>query len=134
MKISIKNDAKINAALLAVNGRSASFCYTGAHEIRALAVRAEEKMAERGVYKKHAPGSVLTAMQSGPTANRYKYSANATRVTLLRTSGGWFLTGVAMGSVYPLDKEVFALIVRPDAGADIIAHAMRGVSVAPESL
>jgi hypothetical protein len=131
MKISIKNDAKINAALLAVNGRSASFCYTGAHEIRALADRAEEMLCNRGVYKKHTPGSVLTAMQSGPTARRYKYSANATRVTLLRTSGGWFLTGVEMGTVCPRESGVFALTVRPDAGADIIAHAMRGVGVAP---
>ena len=70
MKINIKDDAKINAALLAVNGRSASFCYTGAHEIRALAVRAEEMLTERGVYRKHTPGSELTVMQAGPAANR----------------------------------------------------------------
>ena len=134
MKINIKNDAKINDALRAVNGRSASFCYTGAYEIRALAVRAEQMLAERGVYKKNAPGSELTARMAGPSANRYKYSANATRVTLARTPGGWFLTGVEMGTVSPLEKEVFALIVRPDAGADIIARAMVGIAVAAESL
>ena len=36
MKINLKNDTKINAALRAINGRSASFCYTSAGELRAL--------------------------------------------------------------------------------------------------
>jgi hypothetical protein len=129
MKINIKDDAKINSALVAINGRSASFCYTAAHEIRTLADRAEKILSDRGVYKKHATGSTLTAMKSGATAKRYKYSANATRVTMAKTSGGWFLTGVEMGTVYPLEKEVFALTVSPDAGADIIARAMSDISV-----
>ena len=129
MKINMKDDAKINDALVAINGRSASFCYTSASQIRALAIRAEKMLAERGVYKKNAPGSELTVMQAGPTANRYKYSANATRVTLARSSGGWFLTGVEMGTVCPRESELFALAVRPDASADIIARAMSGISV-----
>ena len=134
MKINIKNDAKINAALRAVNGRSASFCYTSAYEIRALADRADDMLAERGVYKKNASGSELTARMAGPTANRYKYSANANSVTLLRTSGGWFMTDVGMETVYPRERELFALTVQSDAGADIITHAMAGIAVAGESL
>jgi len=129
MKINIKNDTKINAALRAINGRSASFCYTNAHQIRALAARADALLTERGVYKKHASGSKLEARMAGPTANRYKYAANATAVTLVRTSGAWFMTDVGMETVYPREKEWFALTVQPDAGADIVAQAMANITV-----
>jgi hypothetical protein len=129
MKINIKDDIKINAALRAVNGRSASFCYTDAYQIRALAVRAEEVLSQRGVYKKNASGSALTARMAGPHANRYRYPANATAITLERTSGGWFLTSVWLEVVYPLEKEFFELTVLPNAGADIITSAMSGISV-----
>jgi hypothetical protein len=129
MKINLKNDTKINATLRAVNGRSASFCYTDAYQIRALADRANDMLTERGVYKKNAPGTKLTARMSGPSANRYKYAANATAVTLTRTSGGWFLTNVWMEVVYPLEKEFFKLTVGPNAGADIVAQAMANISI-----
>jgi len=129
MKINIKDDIKINAALRAVNGRSASFCYTDAYQIRALADRANDMLTERGVYKKNAPGSILTARMAGPSANRYKYSANANSVTLTRTSGAWFMTDVGMEIVYPREKELFALTVQPDAGADIVAQAMANISI-----
>jgi len=129
MKINIKNSVKIDAALRAVNGRSASFCYTDAYEIRALAVRAEETLAERGVRKKHVRGSTLDASPAGASAKNYKYAANASRVTLTRTPGGWYLTDVAMGSVYPCAPELFALTVPDKAASDIVAHAMSGITV-----
>jgi hypothetical protein len=129
MKINLKNDTKINAALRAINGRSASFCYTAAGELRALAARADALLTKRGVYKKHASGSKLEARMAGPTANRYKYSANANSVTLIRTSGSWFMTDVSMETVYPRDKEWFALTVGPNAGADIVAQAMANISI-----
>ena len=132
MKINVKNDTKINAALRAVNGRSASFCYTSASQIRALADRAEDILAERGVCKKNASGSELTARMAGPTANRYKYSANANSVTLLRTSGAWFMTGVWKEVVYPREREYFGVAVQPNAHADILAHAMVGIAVLPQ--
>jgi hypothetical protein len=134
MKINLKNDTKINAALRAINGRSSSFCYTDAYQIRALATRADALLAERGVYKKHANGSKLEARMAGPTANRYKYSANATAVTLIRTSGAWFMTDVEMETVYPRSKEWFALTVQPDAGADIIARAMNNITITQEAI
>ena len=129
MKINIKDDIKINAALRAVNGRSASFCYTDAYQIRTLAARADALLTERGVYKKHASGSKLEARMAGPSANRYKYEANATAVTLIRTSGAWFMTDVGMETVYPRDREWFTLTVQPDASADIIARAMTNITV-----
>ena len=126
MKINIQNSAKIDAALRAVNGRSASFCYTDSYQIRALAVRAEETLAERGVRKKHASGSVLSASPAGGSRN-YKYAANATCATLTRTPGGWFLTGVKMGTVYPGTRELFTLTVPASAAADIVSRAMSGI-------
>jgi hypothetical protein len=129
MKINVKNDTKISAALRAVNGRSASFCYTSAYQIRALADRADDILAERGVCKKNASGSELTARMAGPSANRYKYSANANNVTLVRTSGAWFMTDIRMETIYPRERELFALTVQPDAGADIVDHAMAGIAI-----
>jgi hypothetical protein len=129
MKVNLANDTKINTALRAVNGRSASFCYTDAYQIRALANRANDMLTDRGVYKKNAPGTELTARMAGPSANRYRYPANATAVTLTRTSGGWYLTGVTMDTVYPLEKEFFKLTVQPNAGADIVARAMENISI-----
>ena len=132
MKINVKNDTKINAALRAVNGRSASFCYTSASQIRALADRADATLNDRGVRKKNASGTKLTARMAGPSANRYRYPANANGVTLLRTSGAWFMTDVWKEVVYPREKEYFGVAVQPNAHADILAHAMVGIAVLPQ--
>tara|TARA_R110000787_G_scaffold3825_5_gene14689 strand:+ start:448 stop:846 length:399 start_codon:yes stop_codon:yes gene_type:complete len=130
MKINLKNGSQIDAALHAINGRSESFCYTTADEIRALAIRADKTLADRGACKKHASGSILNACPAGPSAKSYKYRANATRVTLTRSAGGWYLTGVSMGTVYPRTRELFALTVPASAAADIVSHAMSGISIA----
>tara|TARA_R110000737_G_scaffold158775_1_gene186902 strand:- start:217 stop:645 length:429 start_codon:yes stop_codon:yes gene_type:complete len=129
MKINLKNSVKINAALDSVNGRSASFCYTSASELRALVARAESVLSQRGVFKRNFPGAVLSARQDGPYASRYKYPANATLVKMQRTSGGWFLVSAQMSSVLPCEKELFHLAVSPDAGCDVARYAMRDMSV-----
>ena len=129
MKINLKNSVKINAALDSANGRSASFCYTSASELRALVARAESVLSERGVFKRNFLGAVLSARQDGPYASRYKYPANATLVKMQRTSGGWFLVSAQMSSVLPCEKELFHLAVSPDAGCDVAKYAMRDMSV-----
>lgn len=132
MKINIQNDKKINAALRAVNGRSAAFCYTDASELRALAQQADNTLNKRGVRKKNAPGTELTARMAGPYANRYRYSANANSVTLVRSSTAWFLTDIGMEMVYPREKELFEMKVRPSAVADIVTHAMANITMTDE--
>ena len=128
MKINLKNSAKVDTALKHVNGLSASFCYTRAKELRALAERAESVMSERGVNKRNFRGVVLKARQDGPYSNRYKYSANATVVNLRRSSGAWFLVEARLSSVSPCAYEIFHLSVPPEARSDIVSYAMRGIS------
>jgi len=130
MKIRLtgKNVAKIHGELRAVNGRSSSFCYTAYSHIEMLAHRAEAKLARLGVLKKNVPGTVLTARQEGPAARSYKYAANATVIKLTRTSGGWFLTDVIMGGVYPCEEELFDLSVEEAALADILKTVMIGIT------
>ena len=129
MKINLKNSIKINAALDSVNGRSASFCYTSASELRALVARAESVLSQRGVFKRNFPGAVLSARQAGPYASRYKYPANATRVEMRRTGGGWFLVSAQMSSVLPCEEGLFHLAVSPNAGCDVAQYAMRDMAI-----
>jgi hypothetical protein len=118
---------RVEAALSSVNGRAESFALTTYGDVRAVVRKAEERLNNLGVSKKNQLGAEVTFVPSGPTANSYKYAAITTRITLIRTSGGWFLTSVARDEVYPNANERLRIALSSDGCEQIVAVAMRDI-------
>ena len=99
IKITEPNAAAIGAALRAVNGRAETHAYTTHEEIQALTQSAERQLDDI-LYKQDWAGAQWTETSSGKVANSYRYTRDATRVTLERRSSAWYLieaVGVRVG-------------------------------------
>jgi hypothetical protein len=100
IKITQANSQKIEGALRAVNQKSIAHTYTQFVQIEALIVDAENRLTSLLKAKKHFPSAVFAATSGGAVANSYKYSRDATSVTLLRKAGGWYLVEAVSTKVY----------------------------------
>lgn len=118
---------RVEEALALVNGRAQSFTVTTYGDVRAVVRKVEERLDNLGVSKKNHLGAEVTFVPSGPIANSYKYAAITTRITLSRTSGGWFLTSVARDEVYPNSDERLRIALSSDGCEQIVAVAMRDI-------
>ena len=118
---------RVEAALLSVNGRARTFTLTTYGDVRAIVRKVEERLDSLGVSKKNQLGAEVTFVPCGPTSNSYKYAAITTRITLIRTSGGWFLTDVARDEVYPNSDERLQIALSRDGCEQIVAVAMRDI-------
>lgn len=92
---------KISDALESVNGRATAHTFTTANEVREVAKIAEDQLAASGVPLAERSGCTITATSGDAVANRYKNRRIATRVTLVRGSGAWYLTEIATTEIYP---------------------------------
>lgn len=102
-----KNEAKIVAALAAVNGRASDHTYTTLGDIAAVARDAEAALLAI-LPKTLAPGAVYTAVSGGPVPRAYKYRRNGTYVRLERGAAGWFLVNADRIEIY--DKGGFSTL------------------------
>ena len=118
---------RVEAALSSVNGRAQSFAVTTYGDVRAVVRKAEERLDSLGVSKKNQIGAEVTFTPCGPTSNSYKYAAITTRITLSRTSGGWFLTSASRDEVYPNSNERLRIALSRDGCEQIVAVAMRDI-------
>lgn len=101
IKITMENAAQIEAALKAVNGRSDAHCYTTFGEVFDLTESAEEKLDALFLPTSLHKGAKWVETSGGKVANSYKgITRNATRVTIERRSGGWYLIDVTQASVF----------------------------------
>ena len=89
-----KNRIKIDATLLAANGRATEHTYS-ADQILALAMTAEKNIVEAGVLAKDRRGAHFVAVSGGSVARSYKYARKCTQVTLVRHASAWHLAEVA---------------------------------------
>ena len=99
IKITEANAAAIEAALKQVNGRAEQHAYTTFGEIENLAAAAEKKLLGL-VFKKDAAGASYRETSGGKVPNSYKQSRNATSVTLIRKSAGWYLASATATTVW----------------------------------
>jgi len=118
---------RVEEALALVNGRAESFALTTYGDVRAVVRKAEERLNNLGVSKKNQIGAEVSFTPCGPTSNSYKYAAITTRITLGRTSGGWFLIGVARDEVYPNANERLRIALSREGCEQIVAVAMRDI-------
>ena len=92
IKIEVKNEAAIVAALKLVNGKAAEHCYTSFMEIERIASWAEFNVVRLVGTKALAVGAKVTATSGDKVSSSYSKSPRAaTRVVLERRATGWFL-------------------------------------------
>jgi len=100
IKITQSNSKKIEEALREINLRSTAHTFVNFAQIEELIVDAESRLTNLLGSKKHFVGAVFDATSGFAVGNSYKYSRDATRVTLTRKGSGWFLTDVVSTVIY----------------------------------
>jgi hypothetical protein len=118
---------RVEAALLSVNGRARSFTLATYGDVRAVVDKVEERLDRLGVSKSNRLGAEITFVPGGPGSNSYRHAAISTKITLIRTSGGWFLVGVERDLVYPTSSERLKIALSRDGCEQIVAVAMRDI-------
>ena len=93
MKISLNNEAAIEAALRAVNGTATKHVFREASDVRAEAAEVEAYLRRYGVRKSDWRGVLATVESGDRLPNSYKYAARSTLITLERGASVWYLTG-----------------------------------------
>ena len=119
IKITQSNSKKIEAALREINLRSTAHTYVGFDQIESLVEDAEKRLTNLLGAKKHFLGAIFDAASGYAVGNSYKYSREATRVTLTRKFTGWYLTAVVSTKVY---KESGKKTLRLTAAQDSIVY------------
>jgi len=100
IKITQSNSRKIELALANANGKSTVHAYVRFDQIEALIVDAETRLINLLGAKKNFPKAIFDATSGAAVANAYKYSRDATCVTLTRKSSDWYLTAVVSTKIY----------------------------------
>jgi predicted short-subunit dehydrogenase-like oxidoreductase (DUF2520 family) len=119
IKITQANAQKIEAVLREVNQKSTAHTYVRFDQIEALVADAESLLIKLLSAKKHFPGAVFVATSGASVPNAYKYSRDATCVTLTRKPTGWFLTDAVSTKIY---KDGGKKILRLTEAQDAIVY------------
>ena len=119
IKITLANTHKIEAVLREINLKSTAHTYTQFVQIEALIVDAETRLVNLLGAKKYFVGARFNATSGYAVGNAYKYSRDATSVTLTRKSSDWYLTAVVSTIVY---KEGGKKCLRLTAAQDAIVY------------
>ena len=100
IKITQSNSKKIEEALRAINLKSTAHTYVNFAQIEELIVDAESRLTILLGAKKYFPKAIFDAISGFAVGNSYKYSRDATRVTLTRKGSGWYLVDVVSTVIY----------------------------------
>ena len=119
IKITQSNSKKIEEALRKINLRSTAHTYTNFNDIENLTIDAESRLTNLIGAKKNFAGAIFYAASGFAVGNSYKYSRDATSVTLTRKSSDWYLTAVVSTIVY---KEGGKKCLRLTEDQDVIAY------------
>ena len=116
IKITQANAQKIEAVLREINLKSTAHTYTRFDQIEALIVDAESRLTGLLKSKKHFTGAIFDATSGFGVCNSYKYSREATCVTLVRKAGGWYLIDAISAVIYQAEgKKILRLTESQDA-------------------
>ena len=100
IKITLANAQKIETVLREINAKKIEHTYTRFDEIESLVVDAESRLTNLVGSKKNFVGALFYAASGAAVPNAYKYSRDATSVTLTRKSSDWFLTDAVSTKIY----------------------------------
>ena len=116
IKITQANAQKIEAVLREINLKSTAHTYTRFDQIEALVEDAESRLTALLGAKKHFVGALFDATSGFGVCNSYKYSREATCVTLVRKAGGWYLIDAISAVIYQAEgKKILRLTESQDA-------------------
>jgi len=100
IKITQANSQKIEAVLREINLKSTAHTYVRFDQIEALVEDAEKRLTILLGAKKHFVNARFDVTSGFAVGNSYKYSRDATRVTLTRKPTGWYLVDAVSTIVY----------------------------------
>jgi len=100
IKITQANSQKIEAVLREINLKSTAHTYVRFDHIEALVADAESRLINLLKAKKHFAGAIFDATSGFAVGNSYKYSREATRVTLMCKASGWYLVDLVSTVIY----------------------------------
>ena len=100
MRINLKNQEKVTAALDKVNGqaREHTFDYS---DLCAAVLEAEESRIHQILPRKNWKGMRLALRSGRPVARAYKRERIATRVVLERGARAWFMVDISRARIIP---------------------------------
>ena len=132
IKITIANNAVLNAALDAVNGKAQTFTIRNGAEVVAIAKEFESMLDM--LPKDQRKGASASYKPAGPSANSYKYSAKSTRILLERRSSDWWLVGVIASTVEPKRPAQKSIQITRAQADEIATRALAKFSIKQEDL
>jgi len=100
IKIILANSQKIEAVLREINLKSTAHTYVRFDDIESLVEDAEKRLTNLLVAKKYFIGAIFDATSGFAVPNSYKYSRDATSVTLTRKSSDWYLVDAVSTTIY----------------------------------
>ena len=129
IKITIKNMAKIDTLLDAVNGRATEHVFLDYNQIADIAKENDRHVLSILGSKKAAVGATLTETSGDKAGNRYKYARKATEITMERFPTGWFLTAVESVEIWPNQGGEWTLTLTAEQDAVAVAKLRERYSV-----
>jgi len=121
IKLTEKNSGRLRSALDDSIKRTFTL-----QELMRFGKEAEGKLESMGVLKKNRPGSGVRIPYGDCVPNSYRWSAEEQVLTLLRRPTGWFLVGVARGTVpmRPYGKGGYSrhYTISPASLKDLMKH------------
>lgn len=129
IKITADHAPAIEAALLAVNGRSKAHAYTSYDEIAALAAAAEKTLDEL-LLKRDFPGAVWRETSGSAVANCYRGVRNGTTITIERRSSAWYLVDAHQAPLFKRGggKGRLTLTVEQDVAAKAKVQSLYSIA------
>ena len=112
IKISNKNEAALNEAINAANGRATAHTLNRSTLLQWVA-SAEQRLAELGIPKCARRGAVARRMSGGSVPSAYKYPRTRTTATVERGGSAWYLTEIAASETF--DKRAGELCITLNA-------------------
>jgi hypothetical protein len=100
IKIEPKNAQKIEAELLAVNGKSEAHTMTLFSEVSEVSELFVNDLGRLGLPKSQQAGAIIYFESGGVVPNSYKYSRTATRIELSVKKSGVFLCSIEKRTIY----------------------------------
>lgn len=102
IKLCKQNYDKINALLLAVNGKAEEHTITDANEILYDVLSAKHRLEQAGITGRNQQGANLMIVSSfNKMPNSYRYKRKVTMVTLYRGKEHWFVTNIQSLELFP---------------------------------
>lgn len=130
LKIDLKNEQAITAALADANGQSREHTFNTYKEIWDLAQQAERQLDELSLKKAARPGAALEAVSGEPVALSYNWARRATRVVIERRPSAWYLTELDAEAVWQCGGKS-RLLLTQDQDAEAVSILRSGYSLRP---